>query len=33
MRKEYEQPFHEILEQRDAASVELAGCLKELGYE
>jgi len=29
----HEQPLHEILKERDKASEELAGYLKELGYE
>lgn len=29
----YNQPLHSILKERDATSVELAGYLKELGYE
>jgi len=29
----YKQPLHIILKERDAASSELAGYLKELGYE
>ena len=29
----YNQPLHSILKERDAASEELAGYLKELGYE
>ena len=29
----YEQPLHSILAERDAASKELGGYLKELGYE
>ena len=31
--EKYHQPLHVILGERDAASVELAGYLKELGYE
>jgi len=31
--EKYHQPLHSILKERDAASVELAGYLKELGYE
>ncbi len=31
--EKYSQPLHTILEQRDEASAELAGYLKELGYE
>ena len=31
--EKYHQPLHSILKERDAASVELSGCLKELGYE
>ena len=31
--EKYHQPLHSILEERDAASVELAGYLRELGYE
>jgi type I restriction enzyme M protein len=31
--EKYNQPLHSILKERDKASVELAGYLKELGYE
>ena len=31
--EKYHQPLHSILKERDAASVELAGYLMELGYE
>ncbi len=31
--EKYHQPLHSILKERDAASVELAGYLRELGYE
>lgn len=31
--EKYHQPLHSILKERDAASEELAGYLKELGYE
>jgi type I restriction enzyme M protein len=31
--EKYHQPLHSILKERDAASAELAGYLKELGYE
>jgi len=31
--EKYHQPLHSILKERDAASVELSGYLKELGYE
>jgi type I restriction enzyme M protein len=31
--EKYHQPLHGILKERDAASVELAGYLMELGYE
>jgi len=33
LREKYHQPLHSILKERDAASVELAGYLMELGYE
>jgi len=31
--EKYHQPLHSILKERDAASVELAGYLRELGHE
>jgi len=31
--EKYHQPLHNIMKEMDAASVELAGYLKELGYE
>ena len=33
LREKYNQPLHEILKKRDEANAELAGYLKELGYE
>ena len=33
LREKYQQPLHGILRERDAASAELTGYLKELGYE